>query len=164
MRRRFADGWLLFDVSLDLTPFVSGEGTLTDINTEKLQYYLGTPNDLEVLVLKRFVEWECWEDIATNIRQRLRTLGFMGNLQIFLDSSDEVLVRKNCKWSNFVHNQATKVLVALSVVGVFFWVPYLMIRAKRVEVDSRFQISIAVDRYWNLISDGLNRADGYQTD
>lgn len=47
--------------------------------------------------------------------------------------------------------QATKVLIALLVVGVCFWVLHLMIRAKRVEVERH-----AMDLDSDLISDGFH--------
>lgn len=158
-RRRLA---VLFDVSLDLTPFIAGEGRLNDDNLSILQKYLSSKNSLETMLLQKRVDWVHWEDVATNVRQRLRTLGFPGDVEVHFEAYDEVLVYKNHRWSNFVRNRVTQALVVISMVGAFFWLPYVWVRQKRTTVETRFRIDLDPSRYWELVSDGLSAAEGFQ--
>merc|ERR1712113_272666 len=87
---------IMFDVSLDLTPFVTGDGRLaSELDAARLEQHLCARNPLEVLLLRKQVEWPCWEDIATNVRQRLRALGFPGEVEVRLEAREEVLVYRN---------------------------------------------------------------------
>jgi len=153
---------VVFDVSLDLTPFISGEGRLTtadDVIT--LQKYLGTPDAMEVVLLQKKVEWPSWEDVATNIRQRLRTLGFTGEVEVLFEAKEEVLIYRNHPWQNFIRSRITQALVLISVVGGFVWLPYLWWRTKKIKVSATFQISLDLQRYWELFSDGLHPIEGF---
>jgi len=158
-RRRLS---VLFDVALDLTPFITGDGRLSDENLMILQKYLNTKNRLETVLLKKKVDWALWEDVATNIRQRLRTLGFPGDVEVRFEASDEVLIFQNDKWSNFVRNRVTQALVAISIVGSAFWVPYVWVRSKTTIVETRFRINVDPVRYWELVAEGLSAAEGFQ--
>jgi len=158
-RRRLS---VLFDVALDLTPFITGDGRLSDENLMILQKYLNTKNRLETVLLKKKVDWALWEDVATNIRQRLRTLGFPGDVEVRFEASDEVLIFQNDKWSNFVRNRVTQALVAISIVGSAFWVPYVWVRSKTTVVETRFRINVDPVRYWELVAEGLSAAEGFQ--
>lgn len=159
-RRRQA---VLFDVALDLTPFITGDGRLSDENLMILQKYLNTTNHLETVLLQKKVDWPLWEDVATNIRQRLRTLGFPGDVEVRFEAMDEVLIYQNQKWSNFVRNRVTQALVVISVIGSAFWVPYVWARSKTTKVETRFRISVDPSRYWELVQEGLNAAEGFQS-
>lgn len=157
-RRRLA---VLFDVSLDLTPFIAGEGRLNDDNLITLQKYLSSTNSLETVLLQKRVDWVHWEDVATNVRQRLRTLGFPGEVEVHFEAHDEILIYRNHKWSNFVRNRVTQALVVISMVGPFVWLPYVWVRQKKTIVETRFRIHLDPARYWELVSDGLSAADGF---
>lgn len=153
---------VLFDVALDLTPFITGDGRLSDDNLMILQKYLNTKNRLETLLIQKRVDWVLWEDVATNIRQRLRTLGFPGEVDVLFEAKDEVLVYQNHKWSNFVRNRVTQALVVISIVGSAFWIPYVWVRSKTTRVETRFRINVDESRYWELVSEGLSAAEGFQ--
>mmetsp|Transcript_19785 Transcript_19785/g.37131 ORF Transcript_19785/g.37131 Transcript_19785/m.37131 type:complete len:652 (-) Transcript_19785:41-1996(-) len=159
-RRRLA---VLFDVSLDLTPFIAGEGRLNDDNLTMLQKYLASRNSLETVLLQKRVDWVHWEDVATNVRQRLRTLGFPGDVAVHFEAYDEILVYKNHKWSNFVRNRVTQALVVISMVGGIFWLPYIWVRQRKTVVETRFRINLDPSRYWELVSDGLSAAEGFNS-
>mmetsp|Transcript_113791 Transcript_113791/g.332377 ORF Transcript_113791/g.332377 Transcript_113791/m.332377 type:complete len:525 (+) Transcript_113791:73-1647(+) len=154
---------LLFDVTLDLTPFITGEGRLSsEADVAALEHHLRSQNPLEVLVLSKRVEWAGWEDVATNIKQHLRSLGFLGDMEVRLEAREELLIYRNHPWQNFVRSRITQCLVVLSVVGALFWVPYLWIRMKTVRVESRFEIHVNLERYWELLAEGLHAQDGFQ--
>lgn len=159
-RRRLS---VLFDVALDLTPFITGDGRLSDENLLILQQYLNSKNRLETVLIQKKVDWVLWEDVATNIRQRLRTLGFPGEVEVRFEAQDEVLVYQNHKWSNFVRNRVTQALVVISIIGSAFWLPYVMVRSKTTKVETRFRINVDPSRYWELVSDGLSAAEGFQS-
>jgi len=154
---------VLFDVALDLSPFITGDGRLSDQEMIKLQKYLSTTNHLETVLLQKRVDWPLWEDVATNIRQRLRSLGFPGDVEVRFEAQDEVLVYQNHKWSNFVRNRVTQALVLISIVGSAFWLPYVWARSKTTRVETRFRINVDPSRYWELVCDGLSAAEGFHT-
>eukprot|EP00418_Pyrodinium_bahamense_P067987 CAMPEP_0179098428 /NCGR_PEP_ID=MMETSP0796-20121207/45359_1 /TAXON_ID=73915 /ORGANISM="Pyrodinium bahamense, Strain pbaha01" /LENGTH=508 /DNA_ID=CAMNT_0020796207 /DNA_START=1 /DNA_END=1527 /DNA_ORIENTATION=+ len=154
---------LLFDVALDLTPFITGEGRLSsEADAATLEEHFHTKNPLEVLVLTKRVEWDSWEDMATNIRQHLRTLGFPGAVEVRLEAREELLVYSNNRWQNFVRSRITHALVVLSIVGGIFWVPYLWLRTRTVRIESRFKICLDMERYWELLAEGLHASEGFQ--
>mmetsp|Transcript_60068 Transcript_60068/g.143087 ORF Transcript_60068/g.143087 Transcript_60068/m.143087 type:complete len:538 (-) Transcript_60068:78-1691(-) len=150
-----------FDVVLDLAPFVAGEGDLKPEDANLLERLLHSGNPLLEIVLQKKVQWKMWEDVATNIRQRLRTLGFRGHIEILLETQDEVVIYRNHHWSNFVRNPVTHALAVLSVVGIFLWKPYVWMRTQRVKVPTYFSINIEPARYWELLVAGLDRRYGF---
>jgi hypothetical protein len=165
--RHLARHWdaVLFDVTLDLTPFIQGEGQLRseDDQIELQKYLANQSNALELIVLRKHVEWPQWEDIATNIKQRLRQTGFNGDLEIHLEDSEDLIIFRNDPWQNFVRSRITQALIVISVVGAFFWVPYLWARNKKRTVHTYFQIGLDIERYWELFSQGLHPVEGFTT-
>eukprot|EP00927_Polykrikos_kofoidii_P038674 TRINITY_DN33088_c0_g1_i5.p1 TRINITY_DN33088_c0_g1~~TRINITY_DN33088_c0_g1_i5.p1 ORF type:complete len:751 (-),score=186.14 TRINITY_DN33088_c0_g1_i5:170-2422(-) len=160
---RQTDG-VLFDVSLDVTPFIAGNGRLhTDADTIALQKYINSSNPLEVVLLRKKVLWPHWEDIATNVRQRLRTLGFDGEVEVRFEAFEEVKVFRNHPWQNFVRSRITQALVLISVIGGLIWVPYVWLRMRRIKIETSFVISLDLQRYWDLFSDGLHPTLGFVT-
>lgn len=159
-RRRLS---VLFDVSLDLAPFITNDGRVTDDNLATLEKYLATRNPLEAVRIEKRVDWPEWEDVATNIRQRLRTLGFPGDVDVRFEAQDEILIYQNHKWSNFVRNRVTQALVVISIFGSVFWLPYVWARSKTTKVETRFRITVDPNRYWELVQDGLSAAEGFQS-
>jgi len=153
---------VLFDVSLDLTPFITGSGRISEDNLSVLQNYLSSKNRLETLLLQKHVDWSHFQDVATNVRQQLRSLGFPGDVDVRFEAYDEVLIYQNHKWTNFVRNRVTQALVVISIVGSFFWVPYVWTRSKTTKVESRFQVNVDPARFWQLVSEGLSAAEGFQ--
>eukprot|EP00929_Paragymnodinium_shiwhaense_P105510 TRINITY_DN7056_c0_g1_i2.p1 TRINITY_DN7056_c0_g1~~TRINITY_DN7056_c0_g1_i2.p1 ORF type:complete len:1254 (+),score=243.03 TRINITY_DN7056_c0_g1_i2:124-3885(+) len=153
---------VLFDVSLDLTPFVTGDGRLrSEDDIIKLTKFLHGDNPLEVVALQKRVEWDSWEDVATNVRQRLRTLGFNGEVDVRFEAHEELLIYRNHPWQNFVRSRITRALVLISVVGGLVWIPYLWARMKKVKVETTFTISLDLQRYWELFSEGLHPIEGF---
>mmetsp|Transcript_6166 Transcript_6166/g.17244 ORF Transcript_6166/g.17244 Transcript_6166/m.17244 type:complete len:652 (+) Transcript_6166:216-2171(+) len=153
---------VLFDVSLDLTPFITGDGRLSsDSDMATLEKHVRAENRLEVIMIHKEVEWPNWEDIATNIKQRLRTLGFPGTVDVHLEAVEEILVYRNDPWQNFTRNRITQALIMLSVVGPFMWLPYLYRRQKTVRVNSKFKVNLGLDNFWEHVSRGLNCRHGF---
>mmetsp|Transcript_1994 Transcript_1994/g.4613 ORF Transcript_1994/g.4613 Transcript_1994/m.4613 type:complete len:337 (-) Transcript_1994:71-1081(-) len=164
-RRAARPAWdpVMFDVFLDLSPFVTSDGRLsTEADAELLEKHLSGNNPLEVVMLRKQVEWPDWEDIATNIKQRLRALGFEGDLEIRLEAREDVLIYRNLPWQNFVRSRLTQALVIISLVGWIFWTPYLWLRMKTVRIDSTFTIQLDLNRYWEHLSEGLSPETGFQ--
>lgn len=152
-----------FDVSLDLTPFINGDGRLnSQADLDALDAHLETDNPLEVLQIRKRVEWDCWEDMAINVKQRLRTMGFNGELQINFEAVEDVLVYRNDRWQNFARNKITTALILISMVGMFVWIPYNLFRQRVVKIESRFKIIVDPSRYWELINDRLSIVEGFE--
>lgn len=156
-------GNVAFDVSLDLTPFVAGDGRLaSEADAQALERHLHARNPLEVIVLRKQVVWQNWEDVATNAKQALRGLGFLGTVDVRLEGHEEVVVFRNHPWQNFVRSPAAQVLVVLTLVGALVWVPYLWARQRTVRVESRFWVNVDPERYWEHLGPGLHPAHGYR--
>jgi hypothetical protein len=154
---------VVFDVSLDLTPFITGNGQLrSEADALKLAQHLSSSNTLELLVLRKTVAWDSWEDVATNVRQRFRSLGFEGEVDVQFQALEEVVVYRNHPWQNFVRSRITQAIVVLSVIGAFFWIPYLCIRMRRVKVETRFRMNLDLNRYWEILSEGLSATEGFR--
>jgi hypothetical protein len=154
---------IVFDVSLDLSSFISGEGILaSEQEWQKLQNYLVSDNPLEVLLLRKSVPWENWEDIAMNIRHKLRSQGFEGDVEIRFDCKEELRIFRNHPWQNFARAPVTQLLAFVSCVGLLFWVPYLYARTRYVKVESQFRVNLDMNRYWELLSSGLHVQEGFQ--
>jgi len=171
-----------FSFALDLSPWVVREGStdgsvpgpwsdnipLVDgvvaDDLENVNYYITqNRNDLAVLDFQKEVAWPSWEELATNIKHRIRQQGFPGIVSIHKTDCDNVSIYKNTAWANFMHSRTTKVLCALSVLGWVFYLPYMWLRCTSTTVRSRYKVDIPISDYWQLISDKLT-ADGFVED
>jgi len=155
---------VVFDVALDLSPFISGPGRLrSEADLVALRQHLNASNPWEILALSKKVEWTNWEDVATNVRQRLRTLGFSGEVDVRFEALETVFIYRNHKFQNFIRNHVTHFLMLLSVVGYLFWLPYTWSRKRTVKIEACFQINLHLERYWQILSDGLHVSEGFHS-
>lgn len=163
-RASLSDGSVMFDFSLDLSSFISGEGQVaSEAEEQKLCQHLESDNPLEIVVLRKKVIWPNWGDVATNIRQKLRSEGFAGDVEIRFDAEEEMRIYKNDRFQNFVRAPITHVLAVLSGVGPLFWFPYLYFRTSIVHVETHFKIEVDLARYWDMIAVGLSPEHGFST-
>lgn len=95
-----------------------------------------------------------------NIKHQIRQSSFEGVLNIDRTEMEEMCVYKNTQWANFMHGKALKVLLALSVVGWVFYVPYMWIRCTYMPVRCSHYINISISDYWQYIAEGLS-ANGF---
>lgn len=152
-----------FDVSLDLTPFIHGEGRLVSAKDEMaLMRHLESENPLEVLCLRKHVDWDAWSDVAMNIKLRLRALGFTGDMRVSFECVEDLMVYRNDPWQNFTRNPITTALMGISVIGLAAWLPYTMWRKRVVKVETRFKINVDPCRYWGLINERLSSIEGFE--
>jgi len=155
---------VVFDVALDLSPFIAGPGRLrSEADLVALRQHLNASNPWEILALSKKVEWTNWEDVATNVRQRLRTLGFSGEVDVRFEALETVLVYRNHKVQNFIRSHVTHFLMLLTVVGYLFWLPYMWARKRTVKIEACFQINLQLERYWQILSDGLHASEGFHS-
>jgi len=163
-----------FSFTLDLSPWLvplgaaapEGEhsewlaGVALD-DVARLRQYLATDtNDLSVVQLEKHVEWKDWEELATNIKSKIRQGGFNGVIDVRRKCSDVVTVHKNKHWANFMHSRTTKVLMALSVVGWFFCQVYMWLRHWSIVIPCRYKVDVNIGQYWSLIQDKIG-PDGF---
>jgi len=128
---------------------------------ESLRQFLSLDNnDLATVLLYKEVAWPGWEELATNIRQRIKQCGFPGVLSIQCGQGETVTVHKNRPWANFLHNRATGVLCMLSAVGWPVYHVYMWVRCTQVPIHARFRVDIATADYWPFIADKLS-ASGF---
>jgi hypothetical protein len=168
-----------FSFALDLSPWVvqdisDGSSSNSDgmdlrdgVVAEDLQdlhnYVTRNRNDLAIVDLRKEVSWKSWEELATNIKTRIRQCGFNGIISIHRTECDSVMIYKNTPWANFMHSRTTKVLCALSVLGWIFYLPYMYFRCTCTVIRSRYKVDIPIDNYWSLIADKLT-VDGFVED
>lgn len=174
-----------FSFALDLSPWVVREGTnypsesegaaghdghfvgdrlvdgIVAQDMDYLRYHIcRDTNDLAIIDFRKEVSWPSWEELATNIKHRIRQSGFNGIISVHRTECDSVSIYKNTPWANFMHSRTTKVLCALSVLGWIFYLPYMWWRCKSSCIRSRYFIDVSIDAYWQLIADKLS-ADGF---
>lgn len=170
-----------FDFSLDLSPWVAhagdvegacagghrDEGACPDLwngvlvdDLRKLRAFLeeedsGNGNDLTVVHFEKDIAWPEWEELATNIKSRIRQSGFDGVVHIRKTEQEGVAIYKNRPWANFMHSHTAKVLCALSLVGGIVYYPYMWLYSKRIVVRSHHRVNVSINSYWPLIADKL---------
>jgi len=160
-----------FSFALDLSPWIVRENTtegppqLVDgFVAEDLEtihdWLVHDSNDLSIIELQKEVSWNNWEELATNIKHKIRQCGFAGIISVHRTECESVNVYKNTPWANFMHSRTTKVLCALSVVGWIFYLPYMYIRCNTTSARSHYRIDISINDYWGLISSKLS-AEGF---
>jgi len=166
-----------FSFTLDLSPWLvplggassaAGEGEHSEWlagvardDVARLRQYLATDtNDLSTVQLEKHVEWKDWEELATNIKSKIRQGGFNGVIDVRRKCSDVVTVHKNKQWANFMHSRTTKVLMALSVVGWFAHSVYMWLRHWSITIPCRYKVDVDIGQYWSLIQDKLG-PDGF---
>jgi len=163
-RRPPHDETIIFDSCLDLSTFISNDSNFaSEEDVTKLERHLLTENPLEIIVLRKTVIWENWVDIATNIRQKLRSEGFQGDIQLHFNCQEDMRIYRNIRWQNFVRMPITHILAVLSCLGVFAWIPYIYLRSKVVVVETHFHVEMDVERYWEMLAEGLSVQDGFTT-
>jgi len=140
----------------------SYEEGLTSEGLGSIAYFLThDTNDLSRIELRKEVEWQGWEELATNIKQKIRQQGFSGTVHVQCVECETTSIYKNTVWANFMHSRATKALLAVSVVGFIPYLLYMRLRCQAALVRVRHRIDIAPQDYWSLVSDGLSAA-GFQ--
>lgn len=154
-------GSVQFDVSLDLKPFIS-HGEISEKETESVKQFINGANMLEVLTVEKSVRWKGMDEVRNNIRQRLLTLGFAGNVNIWFEGDEKIVICHNHRWSNFLRSSATQLLVGISVVGGVFLIPYVWIRGRHKVIESKFRIDVEPAQYWDLISAGVDAQRGFE--
>jgi len=146
---------------VDNIPLVDG---IAVADMDKLNYHVGEDsNDLALLELQKEVAWPGWEELATNIKHKIRQQGFNGIISINRTERDKVSIYKNTTWANFMHSRTTKVLCALSVLGWIIYLPYMWLRCSPTLVRARYRIDIPIEEYWRYIADKLT-CDGFVED
>mmetsp|Transcript_40851 Transcript_40851/g.94800 ORF Transcript_40851/g.94800 Transcript_40851/m.94800 type:complete len:624 (+) Transcript_40851:64-1935(+) len=165
-----------FSFALDLTPWVARaslhhpedtdeedapEAGVLEEDLRKLRNFLADDhNDMAIIEMRKCIDWACWEELAMNIKHQIRQSGFQGVINIDRTEQEDMCIYKNTQWANFMHGKALKVLLALSVIGWLFYVPYMWIRCTHLPIRCAHRINISVSDYWPYISEGLS-ANGF---
>lgn len=179
LRWRGENMQVAFTFSLDLSPWVVREthtttsagptqqrrslhdGALPEDRSAVHYFLRHDKNDLSYVEITKEVSWPDWEELATNIKHQIRKSGFTGLISVDRVETDALQVYKNKPWANFMHARATRVLCALSIIGWLFYVPYMWLRCKKVNMSSHHRVDVSISDYWPLIADKLS-ADGFQ--
>mmetsp|Transcript_26140 Transcript_26140/g.53740 ORF Transcript_26140/g.53740 Transcript_26140/m.53740 type:complete len:556 (-) Transcript_26140:73-1740(-) len=165
-----------FSFALDLTPWVARtsfrqpedtddedepEAGVPSEDLRKLRSFLAEDtNDMAIVEMRKTITWPCWEELAMNIKHRVRQAGFQGVINIDRTEQEDMCIYKNTQWANFMHGKALKVLLALSVVGWLFYVPYMWLRCTHLHVNCAHSIKISISEFWPFIAEGLG-ANGF---
>jgi len=113
-------------------------------------------NDLACIDLHKQVEWPEWEELAANIKWKIRQTGFPGYISVWHTGDEVLTIHKNRPWANFMHSRTTKILCVLSVFGWMFYQPYMWLRHLSVPVRCKYLVDSPIDRFWPLISNKID--------
>lgn len=139
------------------------EGGISPMDLQVIAEFLSrNDNDLASLEIHLNVAWAGWEEIATNIRQRIRQCGFDGTVEIaFCEEKEVIIVHKNKLWANFMHSHNTKALAVMSIIGFIpYWI-YMWMRCRSSAVTANLRVNIQPEEYWRLIGNKLGAAGFY---
>lgn len=138
-------------------------GGLEASEMERLQEFLEKDrNDLATVVLYKHVAWPDWEDVATNIRQRIKQCGFERSVSVRCDDLERITVHKNKAWAHFMNHRTTPVLCMLSIVGWPLYLVYTSWWRTELPIHAHFRVDVSVEDFWALVSDQLG-ATGFET-
>lgn len=84
-------------------------------------------------------------------------------MEVRFDAQEDLKIYRNNRWQNFVRAPITHMLSVLSGVGLVLWLPYLYCRSDVVVVESNFQIQLDINRYWEMLSAGLDADEGFRS-
>jgi len=152
---------IAFDVELDLAPFMARIGEISEEDVMSLAAFSKSQNTMEILTLSKRVEWEGWQELSGYICKKLRELNFTGNIDVSIQGDESVHVLHNTTWPKFLRYPLTQVLLGATVVGGLIFLPYIILRSKRIMVKSCFKIDIKPERYWDLIGVGISAEKGF---
>lgn len=148
------------DSRLPTQPLLQDGVPVDDHNA--LESFLATnTNDLAIVEVEKDVVWPDSEELATNIKHRIRQMGFQGVIGINLSEAERVTVFKNAPWANFMHSHTVKILVILSMCGWVVYFPYMWLRCSAIKVRSRYKVDLPITSYWPLIEHKLT-ANGFE--
>lgn len=162
-----------FSFALDLSPWMVRQGSdgqapppvTAGIAPEDLEllasWVAHDTNDLSCLHLHKEVDWKGWEELAVNIKTKIRQAGFQGVVTVRRVEKEVVAVHKNRPWANFMHSKTMKVLCALSLVGWLIYNPYMWIRHRATTIRCKYRIDLPIDQFWPHIAEGIG-PDGFQ--
>jgi len=161
-----------FSFALDLSPWLVREGELmpavdpdgpawaegavgvsAEDRTRLRDFLANDTNDLSFVVVQKKTMWPEWEELATNIKQKIRQRGFRGIINVDCSGNESMTVYKNRPWANFMHSRNLKVLCVLSIIGWIIYQPYMWLRCAPMVISSKYRVDVAIDNYWPLIAD-----------
>jgi len=162
-----------FSFALDLSPWMVRDGPaeadppssagVQQDDLEMLSRWLAdNQNDLACAHMVKEILWPGWEELAINIKSKIRQAGFRGVIAVRHNTKETVDVYKNRRWANFMHGQTVKVICALSLFGWCLYQPYMWMRRQSIDIRCKYRVSIGIDEYWSLVSDKLG-ANGFDT-
>jgi len=128
-----------------------------------LQDFIDTnQNDLAYVCIRKNVVWSGWEELATNIKHKIRQRGFHGDVLVRRSDDEHIDIHMNRTWANFLHSRSLKILCAMSIVGWLIYQPYMWLRHRPLTIKSLFRVDLPISAYWPLIEDklGPNGFDG----
>eukprot|EP00397_Hematodinium_sp_SG-2012_P060197 GEMP01078070.1.p1 GENE.GEMP01078070.1~~GEMP01078070.1.p1 ORF type:complete len:131 (+),score=29.87 GEMP01078070.1:282-674(+) len=118
-------------------------------------------NELRHLSISKETRWEDWEELATNVKKKLRSLGYTGITACDFVGNDVVNVYRNEPWANFVYNRATRSLCALSIIGLFIYFPYMHFKSKTMRAKCKYQVRIGIEEFWQIVESRLSATAGF---
>merc|ERR1719191_1020311 len=142
-----------FYYALDLEQWTSATGEMDEKDQITTKDFLNCSNPLATLVISKEAVWDDFEEVATNIKAKIRESGFEGPIDVTISPPDRVIVYQNDHWANFMYNETVKVMTLLSIVGGLVYVPYMWIRGSQAKsvVTSKLKVSVDAQSYWKLI-------------
>eukprot|EP00928_Gymnodinium_smaydae_P066680 TRINITY_DN49656_c0_g1_i1.p1 TRINITY_DN49656_c0_g1~~TRINITY_DN49656_c0_g1_i1.p1 ORF type:complete len:376 (+),score=41.87 TRINITY_DN49656_c0_g1_i1:40-1167(+) len=147
----------VFNFALDISPWITCESReFNEIDHGKVMSFLREDgNSLARLKVLKRVEWNDWEELAMNIKLKIKQNGFPGVVVVQRDMQSEISVYKNTQWANFMRNRSLKAVAIFSIVAAFVYFPYLAFRSAFTVVRLNYRIDVPIKTFWPLIEEGL---------
>lgn len=147
------------DVALEATSFFAVASTsFGESSAQSAQAFMKCSGSLPCLVVDKKVKWDGFEELVPRVEQKIRALGFEGDVHVSFPASQRAVVRKNTHMYHFVHNQITLILVLMSIVGAFVFFPMVWFSKRTWYAQSEYEVKANMDDYGRLVEEALVQA------
>eukprot|EP00928_Gymnodinium_smaydae_P019693 TRINITY_DN17569_c0_g1_i1.p1 TRINITY_DN17569_c0_g1~~TRINITY_DN17569_c0_g1_i1.p1 ORF type:complete len:436 (+),score=40.60 TRINITY_DN17569_c0_g1_i1:42-1349(+) len=146
-----------FSFALDLSCWIvrDVDAMSADDRAKVAQFLDLRRNPLEGLEISKRISWKGWEELALNIKHVIKQKGFPGDIIVQRRPLSKLPIYKNVQWANFMFSYHFKTIVALSIVGWMFYLPYMWLRSARRSVDVHYHVDVNIDEFWSMIETHL---------
>jgi len=143
------------DATFDVTPLVEDQRTSQMQGSKIMREFLNCRSPLARLLIRKKVIWNHFPEVQEEIRKRVSAHGFDGLVEVDLERSSEIIVRRNSQLFHFVNNQITLILVLMSLVGLIFFWPLTFSMRRGWFMESTFYIRTKDDEYLAIVDSVL---------
>merc|ERR1719281_777281 len=141
------------DYQLDLSSWLT-EGPIED--HRPIEAFVRSTNPFRSLTIVQQVACPVARELEKRVQGRLEQVGAPSSVEVSIPLKHVVHVYRNDQLANFLHNRTTRLLLALSGVGLLFF-PYSWFCAATDVVTAHWRLNIDVDRFWAHVGPRIHR-------